>query len=195
MQKRRSQQQREAPRPNHLVHAISLDRDATDRLATWLTLKTPSGTFQACLSRDAVEDLFCMLDTVIGGWNCDCVDCTAERMAEEEAEAAAATAAVRERMHCKSPLITEHNSEVYYTAELQQHFQGARLNGTVRVRRAQGRRLLGLRTRTIKARPPASRKRRRAGRRAVPLRGTAPSPTARFGENLHQTRACIGEQQ
>ena len=46
------------------------------------------------LTREAVEQLWGMLDTWMAGWTCDCIDCTAERMAEE-----AQAAAARERMH------------------------------------------------------------------------------------------------
>jgi hypothetical protein len=35
----------------------------------------------------------------MAGWDCDCIDCTAERMAEEAEAAAAITGDSRGRMH------------------------------------------------------------------------------------------------
>jgi len=70
---------------NYIVEAISLDPDPTDKVLTWMTLQTPAGTLQAALTREGVEQLWGMLDTVMAHWSCDCPRCTAEREAEEAA--------------------------------------------------------------------------------------------------------------
>ena len=48
--------------PDPIVDAISLDPDPTDKLLTWLTLETPAGVARVALTRDAVEQLWGMLD-------------------------------------------------------------------------------------------------------------------------------------
>jgi hypothetical protein len=58
--------------PSHIVDALSLDRDATGKLLTWLTLETPAAVARVALTRDAVEQLWHMLDQTMAGWSCDC---------------------------------------------------------------------------------------------------------------------------
>jgi len=53
------------PPPSRLVIAISLDGDPTDPRLTWMTVETADGAEKVALSREAVEGLASMLDTVI----------------------------------------------------------------------------------------------------------------------------------